>query len=196
MAGIDYISLPLSEYQIRNIYNILSPEEPEEPPFDIFIEDQPTRPTKKDYTKDLQIIASQISRFIAEKQLDIRFYKKQIAARAGGETVSDLMRTAIENSENHIRAITKILWRIGKDETWWQEKKEDDSKTSSDDLKQYYDILESKETDSPEEIKAKFRELIKFYHPDNFQNNPKKRAFAGKKTKEINNAYDKIMNVY
>ena len=67
-----------------------------------------------------------------------------------------------------------------------------DRTTSSDDLKQYYDILESKETDSPEEIKAKFRELIKFYHPDYFQNNPEKMAFAEKKTKELNNAFDKL----
>jgi len=186
MARIDCISLPLGENEIRNIYNILSPEEM---PFDVFIED---RPTKKDHTRDLKIIASQIYQFITKKQLDIRFYKKQIAASAGGEIVVDLMRTAIENSENHIRAMTKILWRIGKDETWWEEKKEGDYKTSSDDLKQYYDVLESIETDSPKEIKAKFRELIKFYHPDNFQNNPEKRAFAEKKTKEITNAYDKL----
>ena len=33
--------------------------------------------------------------------------------------------------------------------------------TSSDDLKQYYDILESKETDSPEKIRAQFKKLIK-----------------------------------
>ena len=77
-----------------------------------------------------------------------------------------------------------------KDETWWQEKnKEPESK---DDLKQCFAVLDSKETDSPEEIKAKFRELIKFYHPDNFQNNPEKRAIAEKKTKEINNAHDKL----
>ena len=67
-----------------------------------------------------------------------------------------------------------------------------DRTTSSDDLKQYYDILESKETDSPKEIKAKFRELIQFYHPDNYQNRPEKLARAEKKTKEINNAYDKL----
>ena len=67
-----------------------------------------------------------------------------------------------------------------------------DRTTSSDDLKQYYDILESKETDSPEKIRAQFKKLIKFYHPDNFQNNHEKRAFAEKKTKEINNAYDKL----
>ena len=67
-----------------------------------------------------------------------------------------------------------------------------DRTTSSDDLKQYYDILESKETDSPKEIRAQFNKLIKFYHPDNYQNSPEKTAFAEKKTKELNNAYDKL----
>ena len=92
--------------------------------------------------------------------------------------------------ENQTGILAKFLWNLTKDETWWQEKnKEPESK---DDLKQCFAVLDSKETDSPEEIKAKFRELIKFYHPDNFQNNPEKRAFAEKKTKEITNAYDKL----
>ena len=106
------------------------------------------------------------------------------------EEIMELLEWAKSQHENQTGTLAKFLWNLTKDETWWQEKnKEQESK---DDLKRCFAVLDSKETDSPEEIKAKFRELIKFYHPDNFQNNPEKRAFAEKKTKEINNAYDKL----
>ena len=101
-----------------------------------------------------------------------------------------LLEWAKSAHENQVGSLATFLWNLTKDETWWQEKnKESESK---DDLKQCFAVLDSKETDSPEEIKVKFRGLIKFYHPDNFQNNPEKRVFAEKKTKEINNAYDKL----
>ena len=64
--------------------------------------------------------------------------------------------------------------------------------TSSDDLKQYYDILESKETDSPEKIRAQFKKLIKFYHPDNYQNSPEKLVRAENKTKQLIDAHDEL----
>ena len=64
--------------------------------------------------------------------------------------------------------------------------------TSSDDLKQYYDILESKETDSPEKIRAQFKKLIKFYHPDSYQNNPEKLVRAENKTKQLIDAHDEL----
>ena len=64
--------------------------------------------------------------------------------------------------------------------------------TSSDDLKQYYDILESKETDSPEKIKAQFKKLIKFYHPDSYQDNPEKLVRAENKTKQLIDAHDEL----
>ena len=64
--------------------------------------------------------------------------------------------------------------------------------TSSDDLKQYYDILESKETDSPKEIRAQFNKLIKFYHPDNYQNSPEKLVRAENKTKQLIDAHDEL----
>ena len=67
-----------------------------------------------------------------------------------------------------------------------------DRTTSSDDLKQYYDILESKETDSPKEIRAQFNKLIKFYHPDNYQNSPEKLVRAEKKTKQLVDAHDEL----
>ena len=67
-----------------------------------------------------------------------------------------------------------------------------DRTTSSDDLKQYYDILESKETDSPKEIRAQFNKLIKFYHPDNYQNSPEKLVRAENKTKQLIDAHDEL----
>ena len=92
--------------------------------------------------------------------------------------------------KNQTGTLAKFLWNLTKDETWWQEKnKEQESK---DDLKQSFAVLDSKETDSSEKIKAKFRELIQFYHPDNYQNSPEKIAFAEKKTKELNKAFDKL----
>ena len=63
---------------------------------------------------------------------------------------------------------------------------------SADDLKQYYDILESKETDSPEKIRAQFKKLIKFYHPDSYQNNPEKLVRAENKTKQLIDAHDEL----
>ena len=106
------------------------------------------------------------------------------------EEIVDLLEWAKSAHENQVGSLATFLWNLTKDETWWQEKnKEQESK---DDLKRCFAVLDSKETDSPEEIKAKFRSLIKFYHPDNFQNNPEKRSFAEKKTKELNNAYDKL----
>jgi len=106
------------------------------------------------------------------------------------EEIVDLLEWAKSAHENQVGSLATFLWNLTKDETWWQEKnKESESK---DDLKQCFVVLDSKDTDSPKEIKAKFRELIKFYHPDNFQNNPEKRSFAEKKTKELNNAYDKL----
>ena len=106
------------------------------------------------------------------------------------EDIAHGLESVKSMQENQKDTLAKFLWNLTKDETWWQEKnKEPESK---DDLKQCFAVLDSKETDSPEEIKAKFRELIQFYHPDNYQNSPEKLARAEKKTKEINNAYDKL----
>ncbi len=55
-----------------------------------------------------------------------------------------------------------------------------------------YKILGVKETDSDEEIKRAYRELVKKYHPDQYANNPLSEL-ADEKIKEINAAYDQIM---
>ncbi len=55
-------------------------------------------------------------------------------------------------------------------------------------LKDYYEILGVTKKSEPGEIKNKYRDLAKKYHPDKNPNNPE----AEKKFKEINEAYDII----
>lgn len=56
-----------------------------------------------------------------------------------------------------------------------------------------YKILGVDQNASDDEIKKAYRELAKRYHPDNYVNNPLK-DLADEKMKEINEAYDKIIN--
>ena len=56
-----------------------------------------------------------------------------------------------------------------------------------------YKVLGVSANASDEEIKRAYRELAKKYHPDNYVNNPLK-DLADEKMKEINEAYDKIID--
>ena len=56
-----------------------------------------------------------------------------------------------------------------------------------------YKVLGVNQNASDDEIKKAYRELAKKYHPDNYINNPLK-DLADEKMKEINEAYDKIVN--
>ncbi|MCM8711087.1 DnaJ domain-containing protein [Clostridium sp. SYSU_GA19001] len=56
-----------------------------------------------------------------------------------------------------------------------------------------YEVLEIKEGASKEEIKKAYKELVKKYHPDQYGNNPL-RDLAEEKLREINEAYDTLMN--
>ncbi|HPJ22152.1 MAG TPA: DnaJ domain-containing protein [Clostridia bacterium] len=56
-----------------------------------------------------------------------------------------------------------------------------------------YEVLGVLETASEEEIKKAYRELVKKYHPDRYGDNPLK-DLADEKLREINLAYDTIMN--
>jgi len=58
-------------------------------------------------------------------------------------------------------------------------------------FKDYYEILEIKPTATAEEIRDAFRDLTRFYHPDQFTD-PKRKAFAESKQKEINVANDTL----
>lgn len=55
-----------------------------------------------------------------------------------------------------------------------------------------YEILGVKPNASDEEVKAAYRELVKKYHPDKYQNNPL-ADLAEEKLQSINEAYDAIM---
>ena len=60
-------------------------------------------------------------------------------------------------------------------------------------MKDPYSILGVNKNASDEEIKNAQRELARKYHPDNYQDNPLSEL-AAEKMKEINEAYDAIVN--
>lgn len=56
-----------------------------------------------------------------------------------------------------------------------------------------YKVLGINQNATDEEVKAAYRSLAKKYHPDNYNNTPL-AEFASEKMKEINEAYDAIIN--
>lgn len=62
-------------------------------------------------------------------------------------------------------------------------------------MKNPYEILGVQEGSSIEEIKRAYKELVRKYHPDQYQNNPLS-DLAEEKLKEINEAYDYLMKKY
>jgi len=62
-------------------------------------------------------------------------------------------------------------------------------------LDKYYEVLESKQTDSLEVIKANYRRLVKEYHYDSIASKDLPEAmvkFAQEKTQSLNEAYAAI----
>jgi len=55
-----------------------------------------------------------------------------------------------------------------------------------------YEVLGIREGTSVEGIKRAYKELVRKYHPDQYQNNPLS-DLAEEKLKEINEAYDYLM---
>ncbi len=55
-----------------------------------------------------------------------------------------------------------------------------------------YEVLGISENASEEEIKKAYKELVKKYHPDKYQNNPL-ADLAEEKLQEVNEAYDMLM---
>lgn len=55
-----------------------------------------------------------------------------------------------------------------------------------------YEVLGVSENASEAEIKKAYKELVKKYHPDKYQNNPLS-DLAEEKLQEINEAYDMLM---
>lgn len=60
-------------------------------------------------------------------------------------------------------------------------------------MKDPYSVLGVNKNATDEEIKNAYRELARKYHPDNYQDNPLSEL-ASEKMKEINEAYDAIIN--
>ena len=60
-------------------------------------------------------------------------------------------------------------------------------------MKDPYSVLGVSRNASDDEIKNAYRELARKYHPDNYTDNPLS-DLAGEKMKEINDAYDAIVN--
>jgi hypothetical protein len=61
-------------------------------------------------------------------------------------------------------------------------------------IKQGFKILEIRETNSPEEIKRAYRDLIAIWHPDRYVHNPRLHQKANEKVKELNRAYHTVMS--
>lgn len=61
-------------------------------------------------------------------------------------------------------------------------------------MNEYYRILEVPPGASQEQIKARYRQLVRIYHPDRYAN-PTDRHFVEQKLKEINEAYNALINV-
>lgn len=57
-----------------------------------------------------------------------------------------------------------------------------------------YSVLGVDMNATDEQIKSAYRELAKKYHPDNYADSPLKE-FADEKMREINAAYDEVMNI-
>lgn len=55
-----------------------------------------------------------------------------------------------------------------------------------------YEVLGISENASEDQIKTAYREMVKKYHPDKYQNNPL-ADLAEEKLREVNEAYDSIM---
>jgi DnaJ-domain-containing protein 1 len=53
----------------------------------------------------------------------------------------------------------------------------------------HYKALELPKGSDFEKIKAAYRSLVKVYHPDKFENDPEKKAYAQEVTRQINEAY-------
>ena len=80
----------------------------------------------------------------------------------------------------------------------YSENKQNNFARATSDISKYYEVLESKNTDSFDVIKANYRRLVKQYHYDSIASKdlPEEMVkFAEQKTKEINEAYSALKNL-
>lgn len=60
----------------------------------------------------------------------------------------------------------------------------------------YYDMFGLKPGVPLEVLKQKYRDLVTVWHPDRFMGNPRLQQEAEEKLKELNNAYEVLLNLY
>lgn len=78
-------------------------------------------------------------------------------------------------------------------EQWDSSSQQDYSNTHNSTVNkeaEYYSDLELKPGATFKQIKSAYRRLVKLYHPDLFQNDPKKKEIADEVTRKINEAYN------
>lgn len=61
-------------------------------------------------------------------------------------------------------------------------------------MKDPYSLLGVDKNATDEQVKAAYRDMARKFHPDNFNDNPAAVEMANEKMKEINEAYDQIIN--
>lgn len=66
----------------------------------------------------------------------------------------------------------------------------------TDEILRSFEILELKPDVSFEGVRQAYREMAKVWHPDRFQNEPKLRAKAQEKLKQINLAYERLRDYF
>jgi uncharacterized membrane protein len=85
-------------------------------------------------------------------------------------------------------------WKEKFDKQFSSNKKMSADELEKNKLNKYYKLLELEQSATPIQIKNQYRKLIKFYHPDNFQNTPEKLEHSEQKTKELTYAYENLKN--
>lgn len=62
------------------------------------------------------------------------------------------------------------------------------------DLDRYYEMFELEPEASPERVKQAYRDLVRIWHPDRFSHDPRLQHKAQERLKEINEAYERLLN--
>lgn len=62
-------------------------------------------------------------------------------------------------------------------------------------IERCYEILELRPGASPGEIRHSYKDIVAVWHPDRFKHNPRLRRKAEQKLKEVNIAYETLLNL-
>ncbi len=91
--------------------------------------------------------------------------------------------------------LEKILDHLDLPKSQYTEFKDRFDSDASSDIEECYKILDCSEGDTDAEIKSKYRQAVKDYHPDKIQSKELAKGFdefAKEQTQKINQAYDRI----